>query len=219
MMTLNLFDHAEQSRVWKETICPGAVVLRHFALTYETVIFAALTDVVGQAPFRHMVTPGGFQMSAAMTSCGGFGWLADRTGYRYNTTDPQTGLPWPPLPDALLRLGIEAATAAGYPGFVPDACLINRYAVGAKMSLHQDKDEPDLGAPIVSVSLGLPANFQFGGLRREDKPLRVQLTHGDVVVWGGPARLYFHGVLPIKDGVHPLTGAFRINLTFRKVSK
>lgn len=218
-MTLNLFDDAEQGRIWQEAICPGAVVLRHFALRYEVEIFAALDDIARQAPFRHMVTPGGFRMSAAMTSCGGFGWTADRTGYRYITTDPETGLPWPPMPETLLSLAVAAATSAGYSEFVPDACLINRYAVGAKMSLHQDKDEPDLGAPIVSVSLGLPANFQFGGPRREDKTQRVPLTHGDVVVWGGPARLFFHGVLPIKNGLHPSTGEFRINLTFRKVSK
>lgn len=218
-MSRNLFDDEEAGQIWQVAICPGALVLRHFALATETGIFSALDDIVRQAPFRHMVTPGGFRMSAAMTSCGGFGWFADRSGYRYITKDPETGLPWPPMPIALRTLAEAAATHAGYPAFVPDACLINRYAVGAKMSLHQDKDEPDLDAPIVSISLGLPAHFQFGGPRREDKTRRVQLTHGDVVVWGGPARLYFHGVLPIKKGAHPLTGEFRINLTFRKVCK
>jgi DNA oxidative demethylase len=215
-MTLNLFDDAEQGRTWREELCPGAVVLRRFALPDETAIFAALHDIAGTAPFRHMVTPGGFRMSVAMTNCGTYGWVTDRSGYRYDTLDPDSGAPWPGLPGAFLTLAQDAAASAGFAGFEPDACLINRYVPGARLSLHQDKNERDLDAPIVSVSLGIPAIFLFGGARREDKPMRVQLTHGDVVVWGGPARLHYHGVLPLKDGLHALAGAHRINLTFRK---
>jgi len=168
------------------------------------------------APFRHMITPGGFKMSVAMTNCGPLGWVTDRKGYRYTPTDPESGKPWPPMPAALQQLAQQAAAAAGFPEFKPDACLINRYAVGAKMSLHQDKDERDFAAPIVSVSLGLPAVFQFGGLDRRDPVSRIPLAHRDVVVWGGPARLAYHGVMPLKHGVHPELGPFRINLTFRK---
>lgn len=215
-MTLNLFDDVEQGRTWREELCPGAVVLRRFASPIETAIFAALHDITAKAPFRHMVTPGGYRMSVAMTNCGTYGWVTDRSGYRYDTLDPDSGAPWPGLPDAFLKLAQEAAASAGFAGFEPDACLINRYVPGARLSLHQDKNERDFGAPIVSVSLGIPAIFLFGGARRENKPTRVQLTHGDVVVWGGPARLHYHGVMPLKDGLHALTGAHRINLTFRK---
>jgi alkylated DNA repair protein (DNA oxidative demethylase) len=153
-----------------------------------------------------------------MTNCGTLGWITDRTGYRYDTLDPESQHKWPPMPPAFLRLANSAATEAGFPNFTPDACLINRYEPGAKLSLHQDKDEHDYSAPIVSVSLGLPAIFLFGGLKRADKTARVPLEHGDLVVWGGPARLRFHGVLPLKPGAHPLLGAYRVNLTFRKAS-
>ena len=163
-----------------------------------------------------MVTPGGHQMSVAMTNCGALGWVTDRTGYRYDGNDPETGKPWPAMPAAFCRLAGQAAAQAGFFEFSPDACLINRYQPGARMSLHQDKDEDDFGAPIVSVSLGLPAIFLFGGLKRSDKPRRFRLQHGDVVVWGGPARLAFHGVAPLADGEHALIGRQRINLTFRK---
>lgn len=176
----------------------------------------ALTEVTTAAPFRHMLTPGGFRMSVAMTNCGRRGWVSDRSGYRYDPIDPDSGRRWPAMPAAFLSLAGEAAASAGLGPFTPDACLINRYAAGARLSLHQDRDERDFGAPIVSVSLGLPAVFLFGGLRRKDTPLRVPLAHGDVVVWGGPARLRYHGVVPLKAGSHPLTGEFRINLTFRK---
>lgn len=163
-----------------------------------------------------MVTPGGFEMSVALTNCGALGWTSDRRGYRYAARDPQTGQPWPPLPDCFLRLARDAAAAAGFPGFTPDACLINRYVPGARLSLHQDKDERDYGALIVSVSLGMPAVFLWGGHRRTDKTQRVPLFHGDVVVWGGPDRLRYHGVLPLKEAAHPLLGAQRINLTLRR---
>ncbi|MCV3304722.1 DNA oxidative demethylase AlkB, partial [Leclercia adecarboxylata] len=170
------------------------------------------------SPFRQMVTPGGYTMSVAMTNCGGLGWTTNTRGYLYSPVDPLTDAHWPPMPDVFAALCHDAACAASYPDFQPDACLINRYAVGAKLSLHQDKDEADLRAPIVSVSLGLPAVFQFGGLRRNDPLQRLLLEHGDVVVWGGPSRLFYHGIQPLKPGVHPLTGDCRYNLTFRQAA-
>lgn len=215
---MSLFEDAEQGRSRREELCPGAVVLRRFALSDETAILAALDGLMAEAPLRHMVTPGGFRMSVAMTNCGSWGWVTDNTGYRYDAIDPQSGKPWPGMPDVFAKLAQEAAADAGFEGFVPDACLINRYAPGARLSLHQDKNERDFGAPIVSVSLGIPAVFLFGGSRREEKAMRVRLTHGDVVVWGGPARLRYHGVLPLKEDYHPLTGGHRINLTFRKAA-
>jgi len=194
------------------------VLLRGFACPVEADLIAALRAIVVQSPFRHMMTPGGHQMSVAMTNCGSFGWVTDRTGYRYDANDPEAGKPWPAMPPAFRELARRAASQAGFAGFAPDACLINRYQPGARMSLHQDKDELDLGAPIVSVSLGLPAIFLFGGLKRSDKPSRFRLQHGDIAVWGGPARLAFHGVAPLADGEHALLGRQRINLTFRKTS-
>jgi alkylated DNA repair protein (DNA oxidative demethylase) len=201
----------------QEVIAEGAMLLRGFAGPIESELIALLRDVAAQAPFRHMVTPGGHQMSVAMTNCGNAGWITDRTGYRYGASDPETGKPWPAMPPLLHDLAGRAADRAGFPRFSPDVCLINRYVPGARMSLHQDRDELDFGAPIVSVSLGLPATFMFGGLKRSDKARRYRLEHGDVAVWGGPARLVFHGVAPLADGEHPLTGRQRINLTFRKV--
>lgn len=192
------------------------MLLRGFATTFEADVIAELRDVVAQAPFRHMVTPGGHPMSVAMTNCGKLGWISDRSGYRYDADDPEFGKPWPAMPPSFRKLAGQAAEDAGFGAFSPDACLINRYQPGAKMSLHQDKDERDFGAPIVSVSLGLSAVFLFGGLKRSDKPRRFHLEHGDVVVWGGPARLNFHGVAPLAEGEHALLGRQRINLTFRK---
>ena len=192
------------------------MLLRGFAKLAEAELVAALGDIAEQAPFRHMVTPGGHPMSVAMTNCGSLGWVTDRTGYRYDAHDPETAKPWPAMPAPFLELARQAADRAGFGGFTPDACLVNRYQPGAKMSLHQDRDKSDLGAPIVSVSLGLPAIFLFGGPNRNDKPRRFRLEHGDVVVWGGPARLYFHGIAPLADGEHALIGRQRINLTFRK---
>ena len=194
----------------------GAVLLRGFARPIESNLIAALRNIEAQAPFRHMVTPGGHEMSVAMTNCGDAGWVTDRRGYRYDTNDPEAGKPWPAMPPSFRELADQAAAKAGFAKFCPDACLINRYAPGAKMSLHQDKDEHDFGAPIVSVSLGLPATFLFGGLKRSDKPRRYRLEHGDIVVWGGPSRLNFHGVAPLADGEHALLGRQRVNLTFRK---
>jgi alkylated DNA repair protein (DNA oxidative demethylase) len=179
-------------------------------------LIADLDAIIAQAPFRHMVTPGGHRMSVAMTNCGDAGWVTDHSGYRYDGIDPESGKSWPTMPSSFRDLAGRAAQRAGFKGFAPDACLINRYRPGARMSLHQDKDENDFGAPIVSVSLGLPAVFLFGGSKRRDKPRRFRLQHGDIVVWGGPARLAFHGVAPLVDGEHALLGRQRINLTFRK---
>ena len=194
----------------------GVVLLRGFVKPVEADLISALHEVVAQAPFRHMVTPGGHQMSVAMTNCGSFGWVTDRTGYRYDANDPEAGGLWPAMPPSFRDLAERAADHAGFGRFSPDACLINRYQPGARMSLHQDRNEHDFGAPIVSVSLGLPATFLFGGSKRSDKPRRFRLEHGDVAVWGGPARLVFHGVAPLADGEHALLGRQRINLTFRK---
>jgi alkylated DNA repair protein (DNA oxidative demethylase) len=195
---------------------PGVTLLRGFALGNEGELLRELKNIVDTAPFRHMVTPGGFRMSVAMTNCGAVGWVSDRSGYRYDRIDPVSGEQWPTMPAAFLQLATDAARRGGFPQFAPDACLINRYEPGAKMSLHQDRDERDFNQPIVSVSLGLPAVFQFGGLKRSEKTLRIELAHGDVIVWGGPARLRYHGVLPLKLGTHPALGSYRVNLTFRK---
>ena len=195
----------------------GAVLLRGFARPAEGELLAALREIERTAPFRRMFTPGGHQMSVAMTNCGCYGWVTDRGGYRYDGADPESGRPWPEMPAVFRELAESAAREAGFAGFAPDACLINRYEPGARMSLHQDRDEKDFSAPIVSVSLlGLPAIFLFGGMKRSDKPQRYRLEHGDVVVWGGPSRLFFHGIAPLADGEHPLLGRRRINLTFRK---
>jgi len=214
-MTMNLFDDPVSDRE-KEHLEDGAFLLRGFALSEENAVLQAVREVTAVSPFRHMVTPGGYRMSVAMTNCGVLGWVTDRSGYRYDPRDPETGKPWPSMPAAFLRLAQTAAEDARFPNFSPDACLINRYEPGAKLSLHQDKDERDFAAPIVSVSLGIPATFLFGGLQRSDKTQRVPLEHGDVVVWGGPARLRYHGVLPLKPAQHPAFGAYRVNLTFRK---
>jgi len=218
VLTADLFESVPDVRPSEEPMAEGAVLLRGFALPPEGELRAALRDIVEQAPFRHMVTPGGHQMSVAMTNCGSLGWVTDRTGYRYDSIDPHSGKPWPAMPPPFRELARQAAAQAGFEGFSPEACLINRYQPGARMSLHQDKDADDFGAPIVSVSLGLPAIFLFGGLKRSDKPRRFWLEHGDIAVWGGPARLRFHGVAPLADGEHALLGRQRINLTFRKAA-
>jgi alkylated DNA repair protein (DNA oxidative demethylase) len=213
----DLFESVGDMRPSREAMAEGAVLLRGFARPLESELLPALRAIVKQAPFRHLITPGGHRMSVAMTNCGSVGWVSDRTGYRYDAVDPESGAKWPAMPPVLRRLAADAADDAGFTGFAPEACLINRYVPGAKLSMHQDKDELDFAAPIVSVSLGLPAIFLFGGLKRGDKPNRYRLEHGDVVVWGGPSRLFYHGVAPLADGEHPVIGRQRINLTFRKV--
>ncbi len=199
-----------------EVLAPGATVLHGFAAGEAAALVQAVGAVARAAPFRNMVTPGGFTMSVAMTNCGRAGWVTDRKGYRYATADPGSGAPWPPMPEIFVHLAARAAAAGGFPGFAPDSCLVNRYAPGTRLTLHQDRNERDFAQPIVSVSLGLPANFLFGGPARTDRPRRIVLANGDVVVWGGESRLHFHGVAELKDGDDPLTGRCRINLTFRK---
>jgi len=215
-MTAELFDNFTDASRTREQIAEGAVLLHGFARPIEHDLRAAIEMIGAQAPFRHMITPGGHQMSVAMTNCGTLGWVTDRKGYRYDAIDPVSQKPWPAMPLVFLELAGQAAAEARFADFRPDACLINRYEAGARMSLHQDRDEQDFGAPIVSVSLGLPAIFLFGGPKRSDKPKRYRLSHGDVVVWGGPSRFFFHGVAPLADGEHALLGRQRINLTFRK---
>lgn len=201
-----------------EPIAAGAVLLHGEALAEAPRLLADLGPVLDAAPLRHLVTPGGYRMSVAMSNCGPLGWVSDEGGYRYASADPLSGRPWPAMPASFRALAARAAVLAGYPGFEPDACLINRYAAGARLTLHQDRDEHDKRQPIVSVSLGLPATFLFGGVKRSERPHRLPLVHGDVVVWGGPSRLAHHGVLPIAEGQHPLTGPFRFNLTFRRAA-
>ncbi|MBP0636487.1 DNA oxidative demethylase AlkB [Cupriavidus sp. AcVe19-6a] len=218
-MTFDLFDNLDDpapANPASEPLADGAVVLRGLARADAGALLADVQAVIAAAPLRHMVTPGGLTMSVAMTNCGDAGWVSDVRGYRYDRTDPLSGQPWPAMPPRLRALAAEAAALAGFAGFAPDACLVNRYVPGTRLSLHQDRDERDFSAPIVSVSLGLPAVFLFGGMRRADRPQRVRLAHGDVVVWGGPSRLAFHGVAPLADGDHPLLGRARVNLTFRK---
>lgn len=200
-----------------ERITEGALLLRAFVSEEEAAqLMAGIETVLATSPLRHMQTPGGFRMSVAMSNCGRFGWVTDRRGYRYQSLDPLAERDWPPMPDAFMALAVRAAEAAGFAGFDPDACLVNRYEPGARMSLHQDKNEQDMAQPIVSVSLGLPATFLFGGMARTDKPQRMRLESGDVVVWGGPARLAFHGIDTLREGEHALTGRCRYNLTFRR---
>ena len=195
-------------------LADGAILLRNFVK--EVQVLADLSTILAVSPLRNMTTPGGFTMSVAMTNCGDLGWISDRKGYRYATLDPSTGLPWQPMPTSFLQLTKTAAALAGFANFVSDACLINQYKTGARMALHQDKDEQDFSQPIVSVSLGVPAIFQFGGLKRSDKPIKVTLNHGDVIVWGGKSRLNYHGILPLKANNHEAFGTYRYNLTFRK---
>ena len=211
----DLFDGHSANERAIEAMAEGASLLRGFALPFMPGLFAALEDILAAAPFRHLVTPGGYTMSVAMTNCGSAGWITDRAGYRYDRIDPLTGSPWPAMPACFLDLAGAAGEAAGFPGFRPDACLINRYVPGARLSLHQDRDERDMSHPIVSVSLGLPATFLFGGLKRGDPARKFTLRHGDVAVWGGPSRLRFHGVTELKDGNDETFGRQRINLTFR----
>jgi alkylated DNA repair protein (DNA oxidative demethylase) len=214
LFTLDLFS--PQGIPVREAIGPGAFVLRDFAAPYIDGLLCAIHTLEKCAPFRNMVTPGGFTMSVAMTNCGRLGWTTDRHGYRYSEIDRDTGQPWPSMPTTFRHLAREAAAAAGFDDFEPDACLVNRYLPGSRLSLHQDKNELDFKAPIVSVSLGMQAVFLFGGHQRTDKAARVPLAHGDVVVWGGEDRLRYHGVMPLKENPHPILGSQRLNLTFRR---
>ena len=215
---MDLFDKVPAQAV---KVAEGAILLPSYALHNQAQLLADLAAILATSPLRQMVTPGGFTMSVAMTNCGDLGWVSDKKGYRYTGLDPNTGVPWQPMPPSFLLLAEQAADAAGYARFLPDACLINQYKTGAKMSLHQDKDEQDFSQPIVSVSLGMPATFLFGGLKRSDKPSKILLQHGDVIVWGGKSRLNYHGIMPLKAANiqangHADFGAYRYNLTFRK---
>ena len=217
--TLELFPDSEAQPLDAPAQVPlaaGAVLLRGLARPRAAALLNDLQGVLDHAPLRHMLTPGGFRMSVAMSNCGALGWVSEGTGYRSCARDPESARPWPAMPGSFRALATLAASRAGFVSFDPDACLVNRYEPGARLTLHQDRDERDFGQPIVSVSLGLPAVFLFGGAKRADKALRVPLRHGDVVVWGGPARLRFHGVLPLADGAHARLGAQRLNLTFRR---
>ena len=214
-MTLSLFDDPPAPYAAPDHIAPGAVLLRGFALDQAEALIQAVQQIINNASLRHQVTPGGKAMSVGMTNCGALGWTASRSGYGYSPTDPLTGQPWPDMPGCFADLAVRAAAEAGFEGFAPDACLVNRYQPGARMALHQDRDEADMAMPIVSVSLGLDAVFLFGTNRWSDRPVKYRLAHGDVVVWGGAARLAFHGVAPLADGEHSLLGRQRINLTFR----
>ena len=216
MIVSDLFAARSEGGVARYDLAEGAVLLRGFALAADADLGRAVAGVAVAAPFRNMRTPGGFTMSVAMTNCGPFGWVSSERGYRYAEEDPMTGVPWPALPPVMLDLARDAAAAVGFERFEPDACLVNRYEPGARLTLHQDKNESDLRQPIVSVSLGVPAVFLFGGLKRKDRPLRLELVHGDVVVWGGPSRLRYHGVAPLKSAQHPFAGQCRINLTLRR---
>jgi len=213
-MQRELFEPEPENE--RHAFAPGAMWLRGFARACEHQLLTAIAAVTAAAPCRQMSTPGGRRMSVAMSNCGAFGWVTDTRGYRYQPEDPLRDRPWPAMPAEFAALATRAAAAAGYADFVPDACLVNRYQPGARMTLHQDSNERDFTQPIVSVSLGLPAVFLFGGAQRADKTQRLPLAHGDVLVWGGPSRRFFHGVLPVKEGVHPLLGRCRINLTFRR---
>ena len=209
---MDLFSYPQS----KQIIVKDAYLLTGFALPFEIELLVDLQRMIIQAPLRHMMSPMGFTMSAAMSNCGSLGWLADKNGYRYDALDANTGKLWPEMPASFLRLATSAAAECGYNDFVPDACLINQYKISASMGLHQDKNEMDFSQPIVSVSLGIPAIFQFGGLSRSDKPIKIRLTHGDIVVWGGDARLKYHGIMPLKPNNHEVLGPYRYNLTFRK---
>jgi alkylated DNA repair protein (DNA oxidative demethylase) len=216
---MDLFDDLPvQPEAARLELAAGAVLLRGFAHALDLPLLRATEAVLAQVPLRHMLTPGGYTMSVATASCGALGWVSDAHGYRYAARDPLTGQPWPLIPECFAELARRAAAEAGFANFRPEACLINQYLPGAKLSLHQDRDEKDLSAPIVSLSLGLPAIFLFGGTQRSQRPQRYRLAHGDVVVWGGPSRLAFHGVAPLADGDHALLGRRRINLTFRRVT-
>jgi alkylated DNA repair protein (DNA oxidative demethylase) len=215
-MNASLFELGSPAPLSKDILGAGTAFLAGFALGTQDELLLSLKCIAERSPFRNMVTPGGYRMSVAMTNCGPLGWVTDRSGYRYDAIDPEMNRPWPMMPLPFRELAVAAAEEAGFSNFVPDACLINRYEPGARLSLHQDKNEHDLTQPVVSVSLGLPATFLFGGLERAERTQRIQIVHGDAIVWGGPARLRYHGIVPLRDGEHSRTGRVRYNLTFRK---
>ena len=214
-MQTDLFDDASLFPS-QQQLAEGVCLLSGQANSMMPAIWQAVEDVLRQAPLRQMQTPGGYTMSVAMSNCGELGWISDRHGYRYSRLDPQSGQPWPAMPEILQELARIWAAEAGFDNFVSNACLINCYQAGSKMSLHLDRDERDFAHPILTLSLGLPARFMLGGLQRQDPYRKLLLQHGDVLVFGGPARLCFHGIMPLADGDHALLGKRRISLTFRR---
>jgi len=205
---------AQPSRAAAIAIAPEVLLLKHHAITAPLV--AAIERISREAPFRRLHTPGGGQMSVAMTNCGTVGWHSDTRGYRYLDRDPESGRPWPPMPPAFLSLASHAAAMAGFPGFEPDCCLVNRYAIGSQMGAHRDYDELDMRHAIVSVSIGLPAVFVWYGARRKGPAIPVLVEDGDVVVFGGAARAGYHGVRRLAARPEAACDAVRYNLTFRR---
>lgn len=221
-MTGDLFDHlGVQEKAAEEPVRlgEGAFIFPGMALPHAEALLDAARAIARKAPFRHLMTPGGHRMSVAMTACGDWGWNSDRKGYRYTRTQSETGEAWPPIPGSFERLVRQATMAAGFSEAPLQSGLINLYRPGTRLSLHQDRDEEATDVPIVSVSLGVAATFLWGGLTRKDPVRRFRLSHGDVVVWGGPSRLVFHGVAPLARSTHPATGECRVNLTFRRVTR
>ena len=210
---MNLFSQLELEPTHEE-LYPGAVLMRGLALPQDREFFAAMESIIAAAPLHHAVTPGGLPMGVMVTDCGDSRAFANRWDAA-NTPGKQ---PWPRMPRVLYDFAIRCANRSGFPLFRPDACHINRYHAGIKLGLHQDRHEIDLNQPIVSISLGLECIFLLGGLQRTDKARHILLEHGDVIVWGGPSRMRFHGVQPLKPGSHPLTGPYRYNLTFRRIA-
>ena len=210
---MNLFTQLETEPTYEE-VTPGAVLMRGLALPQDREFLAAVDTITAAAPVHHAVTPSGLPMGVMVTDCGDSRAFANR----WDPANPTHKRVWPPMPVVLRDFAIRCAVRAGFPKFRPDACHINQYEAGIKLGLHQDRHECDMTQPIVSVSFGLECVFLFGGLQRMDKPRHILLEHGDVFVWGGPARMCFHGVQPLKPGSHPLTGPYRINLTFRKIA-
>lgn len=218
-MNLDLFnDGSERLRMWREDIYPGAVVLRRFALKQDKELLDALLNVISQSPLRESFTPGGFKMSVLTSGCGDYGSSNDGD-YRMDPIDPVTKLPWPNMPEIFYELGVNAAKEAGFVGYEPNMTHINQYSPGSKLGMHQDRGESDTDSPIVSLSLGLPAVFKLGGFERSAPVKPITLEHGDVIVWGGASRMRFHGILPIKAGIHHMVGSFRYNLTVRRVNR
>ena len=214
----DLFQDQPPDLPERQALGPESWLLRHTLQTTACHLMADIHTLTATHPFQHMVTRGGHTMSVATSSYGSYGWVSDaQKGYRYASSNIETGQPWPPIPAHWLALATALAEKAGFNGFHPDSALINRYAVGARMGLHQDRDEATLAWPIVSLSLGLPARFMFGGKQRQAPVKDFTLLHGDVVVWGGADRLRFHGIRPLKAGHHSLTGPYRYNITFRRV--
>jgi len=210
---MNLFSQLVAEPTHEE-IFPGAVLMRSLALPQDNEFFTAAEAIIAARPLHHTTTPSGLPMGVMVTDCGDSRAFANR----WDTANPERMRLWPPMPPLLRDFAIRCAVRSGFPQFRPDACHINRYQAGTKLGLHQDRHECDWTQPIVSLSFGLECIFLLGGLQRTDKPRRILLEHGDVIVWGGPSRMRFHGVQPLKPGHHPLTGPYRYNLTFRKIA-